>query len=94
MIPILFEDEYLTIVHKPSGISSEEIILQNTDWFLVHRLDQRVSGLIIFAKTKESAAALHELFVAGLIEKKYKAIVANKPIIKEQTLTHLSLIHI
>jgi 23S rRNA-/tRNA-specific pseudouridylate synthase len=69
LIPILFEDEFLVIVNKPAGIASEEIITQNGHWFLVHRLDQRVSGLLIFAKTTEAITALNEMFVIGSIQK-------------------------
>lgn len=88
MIPILFEDEFLVIVNKPAGIASEEIITQNGHWFLVHRLDQRVSGLLIFAKTTEAITALNEMFVIGSIQKKYKAVVAAQPKILQKTLTH------
>ena len=44
-----------------------------------HRLDRPVSGVAIFAKTSKALERLNEMFRTGEIEKKYWAIVANKP---------------
>lgn len=42
---------------------------------LVHRLDQPVEGIMVFAKTKESAAALSKQMQNGQFEKYYYAMV-------------------
>lgn len=99
-IPILFEDDALLVIHKPSGIpvqakdkSVESIENIFSKAIPVHRLDTRVSGLLMLAKHKESFAALSYLFQTKQIQKQYKAIVGNKPLVTEQTLTHWLLKH-
>lgn len=46
---------------------------------VVHRLDRPVSGLIIFAKTSKALTKFNELIREKNIEKKYLAVVKNKP---------------
>ena len=46
---------------------------------VVHRLDQPVSGLLVFAKTKEAAAKLSKQVTEGRMEKYYYAVVLEKP---------------
>lgn len=46
---------------------------------LVHRLDQPVCGLLVFAKTKSSAASLSHQINSGELQKYYYAIVMGKP---------------
>ncbi len=115
-IPILHEDSEILVVNKPCGIptqpdkkSSEsllEILSENRpNLYLIHRLDQRVSGIVIFAKTEQSASQLSKDFNSSInvvegqnlhdvgiksrnITKKYRAIVANKPLEDEAKLTH------
>jgi 23S rRNA pseudouridine1911/1915/1917 synthase len=86
-IPVLYEDEYIIVIHKPSGISSQteksgeaDITLnfENTV-FTINRLDKRVSGILILAKTAEMAKIFNEKIQKNEIEKKYKAIVKQKP---------------
>lgn len=85
---ILFQDNDLIIAHKPAGISTEAYIETNSGCLMVHRLDQRVSGLIVFAKTTLCLSLLNQMFSNGLIQKKYKAVVAQSPKVQETTLTH------
>ncbi len=98
-IPILHEDSEILVVNKPNGIPTQpdkkgsesllEILSENRpNLYLIHRLDQRVSGIVIFAKTEQSAARLSKDFQARNITKKYRAIVANKPSESEARLTH------
>ena len=95
----IFEDSEILVVNKSSGIPSQsdnnntpsllEILSQERpNIYLIHRLDQRVSGLIIFAKTEHSATQLNKDFQTRNITKKYRAIVANKPVETEAKLTH------
>lgn len=51
---------------------------------VVHRLDQPVEGLLVFAKSRKAAAALTaQLGDTGLLNKQYCAVVCGKPA-KEQ----------
>ena len=54
---------------------------------VVHRLDRPVSGLIIFAKTSKVLPRLNKMFRDGSIDKRYWAIVKNRP---EQPVGHLT----
>ena len=96
---IIFEDSEIIVVNKSSGIPTQpdknntpsllEILSQERSYiYLIHRLDQRVSGLVIFAKTEQSAKQLNNDFQTKNITKKYRAIVANKPPENEERLTH------
>ncbi len=46
---------------------------------IVHRLDQPVEGLLVFAKTKAAAAHLTKQLEAGSLNKQYYATVCGKP---------------
>lgn len=46
---------------------------------LVHRLDQPVSGLLVFAKSKTAAAGLSHQMETGEFQKYYYAIVLGRP---------------
>lgn len=46
---------------------------------LIHRLDQPVCGLLVFAKTKSAATALSHQLTTGGIQKYYYAIVLGSP---------------
>ena len=47
--------------------------------WVVHRLDAPTSGVLVFAKTREAAAALSAAFAEGRVEKEYLARVAGVP---------------
>ena len=44
-----------------------------------HRLDRPVSGVVVLAKTSKALARLNEMFRVGSVDKRYLAIVRNKP---------------
>ena len=44
-----------------------------------HRLDRPVSGVVVLAKTSKALARLNEMFRVGRVDKRYLAIVRNKP---------------
>lgn len=46
---------------------------------VVHRLDQPVEGLLVFAKTKDAAAGLTKQLSVGTLNKNYYALVCGKP---------------
>ncbi len=53
---------------------------------IIHRIDQPVSGVVIFARNPKAAASINKQFKEGIIEKTYYAITEQKPEVREQTL--------
>ena len=85
-LPVVYEDEWLLVVNKPSGLLSmpgrveqysvESIMQQRyPGCFVVHRLDMGTSGLLIVAKTLEVYRTLQEQFVKHQVRKKYLAVL-------------------
>jgi tRNA pseudouridine32 synthase/23S rRNA pseudouridine746 synthase len=84
-VEIIFEDEHIIAVSKPSGMPSvpglggreslEEWLCRFYDQKIhsVHRLDMDTSGIILFTKNPESAIALQRQFEEHTISKTYKA---------------------
>jgi len=90
MLEILFQDEYLVAINKPSGLLvhrspidqyETRFALQMTrdqigrHVFPVHRLDKPTSGVLLFALSSEVASALTKQFTATTIHKNYLAVV-------------------
>jgi len=90
MLEILFQDEYLVAINKPSGLLvhrspidqyETRFALQMTrdqigrHVFPVHRLDKPTSGVLLFALSSEVASALTKQFTATTIHKTYLAVV-------------------
>lgn len=46
---------------------------------MIHRLDQKVEGILVFAKTKEAAAILSKELTDGKIDKYYYAVINGVP---------------
>jgi RluA family pseudouridine synthase len=95
---IIFENEHFIAVNKASGISvggdrwdeSKERLdrliqrdLQIKKIFTVHRIDKETSGLVIFAKDKETHRDLSLAFEQRKVYKRYLAIVHGRPSWKE-----------
>ena len=82
-IAILYEDTAILLCVKPAGVVSEEggmpdLLRSETrarDIYCVHRLDKAAAGLMVYAKTRASAAALSSMIAAGGLEKEYMAVV-------------------
>ena len=89
-LEIVFEDEWLVVVNKPSGMLSvpgkeEEAdsvyhrvkarYPEATGPMIVHRLDMATSGLLLVAKTKEVHQHLQEQFMNRSIKKRYVALL-------------------
>ena len=53
---------------------------------LVHRLDQPVLGVMVFAKTKMAAAGLSRQITDGRMKKQYLAVTCGKPMKKQGAL--------
>ena len=93
-LEVIYEDEDIIVVNKPSGIivsgnkfrTLENALLhhlkdQLTAEFrprFIHRLDGQTSGLIVGAKNYESMLKLQLLMSKRRIEKKYLSIVAGE----------------
>ena len=82
-VAILYEDTAILLCVKPAGVVSEEggmpdLLRSETrtrDIYCVHRLDKAAAGLMVYAKTRASAAALSSMIAAGRLEKEYLAVV-------------------
>jgi tRNA pseudouridine65 synthase len=89
LIPILYQDEHMVFVNKPSGllvhrstISEDKIFLvqQLRDQlcqrvYTVHRLDRATSGVMVFGFSSEAAQRLSAQFEQRLVAKRYHAMV-------------------
>lgn len=90
MLPILFSDSHLTIIHKPPGMlvhrtsiadDNEPVALQllrdqtGRQVFPVHRIDRPTSGIVIFAHTPELTKLLQEQLAGPDSRKQYTALV-------------------
>jgi len=69
---ILWEDEDLRAIVKPLGVSSESCL--HPGEFLIHRLDQPTSGVLLLARNQTSAQWGSELFARRSVEKYYWVI--------------------
>ena len=87
-IPVVYEDEWLLVVDKPSGMlsvpgrvseCSVETVMQERypDSKVAHRLDMGTSGLLIIAKTPDVYRALQEQFIKHQVKKKYIAVLTS-----------------
>lgn len=95
MVSVLFEDEYVVAVNKPSGVLTikdrlgieknlyDTLKINYPELYLIHRIDRETSGLLLFAKTKESQKRFSSLFENHNIVKIYHAIVQGRPNIDE-----------
>jgi 23S rRNA pseudouridine1911/1915/1917 synthase len=84
---IIFENENLVAVNKPSGLLSipdregKEVSLKQMlqekylEIFTVHRLDKATSGVIVFAKNEDTHKTLSQLFENRNTEKIYYGLV-------------------
>ncbi|MGL5259946.1 MAG: RluA family pseudouridine synthase [Lachnospiraceae bacterium] len=97
---ILYEDKDILVCFKPSGLATQtakigekdlESLLKNylnKDAFLgvVHRLDQPVSGILVFGKTKESTKRLNHILAEKESKKFYYALCFGTPKNKEESI--------
>ncbi len=95
---ILFEDEMLLVLNKPSGFAVHggsgvksgvieglrEVRPEARFLELVHRLDRDTSGCLIIAKKRSALRQLHELFRNDSIRKSYLALLTGQWARKKQ----------
>ncbi len=93
-LPILYEDRYLIAVDKPIGMLSTPLddgeaasnhalgllreYYETDQIFAVHRIDRETSGVLIFARGKQSTEKLNELFEEHDLKRQYFAIVEGR----------------
>ena len=92
-IDIVYEDEHIVVVDKPSGVLSvpgimggtsvqqwlREEYLHSNELFVAHRLDMATSGLLVAAKSIEVYKELQRQFAGREVEKEYTAILDGVP---------------
>ena len=78
---ILYSDEDIVVCIKPVGVDSEKELpeLLGGTIYPVHRLDKNVGGVMVYARTKQSAAALSKAVQDGTMVKEYLATVHGVP---------------
>jgi len=93
---IIYEDRDFLVVRKPAGLATQTARVGQADVAselknylktpylgVIHRLDQPVEGLLVFARTKKAAAELSGQLTEGALNKRYYAVICGKPV-KEQ----------
>lgn len=88
---IIFEDNHILVVYKPEGMAVETAKITEVDLMsylkkylgkeqpylsMIHRLDQPVEGLLVFAKTPFAAKELSRQVQNNLMKKTYLAAVS------------------
>ena len=82
---ILYSDKQIVVCIKPVGLDSEKDVPEalkeqlGGEIFPIHRLDQNVGGVMVFARTKTAAAALSRAVQEGSMVKEYVAMVHGTP---------------
>ncbi len=89
-LPVLYQDEHLVVVNKPSGLLVHRSALDRHEnenamkivrdqlgqWvYPFHRLDKSTSGVLVFALDKEIARRMTRSFTDKKITKTYLAVV-------------------
>jgi tRNA pseudouridine32 synthase/23S rRNA pseudouridine746 synthase len=88
-IEIVFEDDYLAVIHKPAeflsvpGKNIQDSVYERvkkrypeaTGPLIVHRLDMSTSGLLLIAKSEEIYIQLQSQFIKRTIKKRYVALL-------------------
>ena len=91
-LPVVYEDEALLVIDKPSGKAVhggsgvsygviEQLRVQRPELRmleLAHRLDRETSGLLIVAKKRSALTALHDMMREGSVEKCYLTLVPGR----------------
>ncbi len=91
-IPILYQDRWLVAIDKPAGLLSVRaenpekedalaklrIFFRTDGIFPVHRIDRETSGILIFARGKESQERFDRLFADHDLQREYIAVVEGR----------------
>lgn len=89
-LEILYQDDYLVAINKPSGLLVHKSMIDRHEKFYamkmlrdqlgqwvypLHRLDKPTSGVLLFALDKQTARVMQEQFLHHTIQKEYIAVV-------------------
>ncbi len=90
-IEILYADEDLVAIYKPTGLLSVAAAFEKHETahallkthfrkaiFVIHRLDQDTSGVMLFAFNQKTLEGLKELFKVHAIQRAYTAVVEGR----------------
>ena len=80
----VYLDEHCVVVDKNAGVETEGDLLGELESLFesvypVHRLDANTEGIVLFARTEESAAKYEQLFYTHELRKIYHAVVRGVP---------------
>lgn len=82
---ILYSDNAIAVCIKPVGLDAENEVpaalkeALGGEIFPIHRLDKNVGGVMVYARTRQSAAALSKAVQEGTMVKEYVAMVHGTP---------------
>jgi len=82
---ILYSDRDIAVCVKPVGLNSEADVPNalkealGGEFFTVHRLDQNVGGVMVYARNKAAAAELSRAIQSGEMVKEYFALIHGTP---------------
>jgi len=82
---ILYSDKHIIVCLKPVGLDSETSVPEalkeqfGGEIYPIHRLDLNVGGVMVYARTKQSAASLSKAVQEGTMVKEYVAMVHGTP---------------
>jgi len=89
-LEILYQDEYLVAINKPSGLLVHKSMIDRHEIYFamkmlrdqigqwvypIHRLDKPTSGVLLFALDKHTAKLMNEQFSESKIQKTYIGVV-------------------
>ena len=100
-LEVVYEDEWLVAVNKPSGVLSvpgivggtsvqqwlREEYLRCNELFVVHRLDMATSGVLVAAKSMEVYKSMQALFASRDVKKEYIALLDGVPFADSGTIS-------
>ena len=78
---LLYCDNDIVVCVKPAGMDAEHDVpaALGGEIFPIHRLDKNVGGVMVYAKTRQAAAALSRAVQEGTMVKEYVALVHGCP---------------
>ncbi|ARV62627.1 RNA pseudouridine synthase [Nostocales cyanobacterium HT-58-2] len=92
-LPILYEDEWLIVVNKPTGLLSvpgryhdtqdsvlsrlRHLLPDGKELIAVHRLDQETSGILVLARNQQTYRQLSQQFEKRQVHKVYEAVLSG-----------------
>lgn len=86
---ILFKDEQIIVINKPAGLLSvpglynkdcavSRLEKAHGELFIIHRLDQDTSGILVYARNKKALTFIQQQFEKQKTRKVYECLVIGK----------------